>query len=232
MNQIAWQNASACTGLVPDAVHIWRASLGAEVDFAASLLSAAERQRGDRFLQQQHRRRFRLARAFLRLILARYLPIPPAQIAFREGAHGKVYLSDDQAPLQFNLSHSGDLAVYAVTLSREIGVDIEWMDPKIAAEPLAARFFTPGECDVLAALSGHAQTRAFYQLWTRKEAYLKALGLGLSGLSQTMAGADTGAVMCFEPAPQYAGAVVLTGSPDFTATRLDCFQINPEQIVR
>lgn len=212
--------------LSPDAVHVWRATLGQWHDFPATLLSAEEWQRGQRFLREEHRRRFCMARAFLRLILARYLGIKPEHIQFREGIHGKLYLADSQLPLEFNVSHSEDLALYAVTLDNEIGIDIEWMNPSLEIQPLAARVFTPEEYQTLLALPARQQLPAFYRLWTRKEAYLKALGLGLSGLSLTMSEEDAERVMTLEPAPEYAGAMALTGGKTLKFIQISYFEIN------
>lgn len=176
-NQITWQSPPAALHLEPEAVHLWRAFLDEWSDQTA-VLSAEEQQRGRRFLKEEHRRQFCMARTYLRLILAQYLLVPPATIRFREGPHGKLYLSDYPARLQFNVSHSADMALYAITLDHEIGVDLEWINPNIEIFPLMTRFYTTAEMQAVTALPPGQQIAGFYQVWTRKEAYLKALGAG------------------------------------------------------
>lgn len=230
MHNILWQNAPRGIRLAADTIHIWRASLEQWHDFSETILSAEEIQRGQRFLREEHRRRFCMARGFLRLILAHYLEIAPAQIRFREGAHGKLYLTASPVPLEFNVSHSEDLALYAVTLENEIGIDVEWMNPALEIQPLAARVFTSLECQKLLALSPDQQIPVFYRLWTRKEAYLKALGLGLSGLSLPINEEDAERITSLEPAPGYAGAWALTGRGPINSVQMNYFEINPQNL--
>ena len=90
--------------------------------------------------------------------------------------------------------------MYAVTLDQEVGIDIEWMNPEVEIQPLVSRFFTPQEQEAFLALPLDQQLTGFYRLWTRKEAYLKAQGWGLAGLSRTMPESDPGMVMSLEPA--------------------------------
>lgn len=221
-NEITWQAAPANLHLDANAIHVWRAALD-EWSADTRVLSAAEQERGQRFLREEHRRQFCMARTYLRLILAKYLNSSPAQIQFREGPHGKLYLLDSQARLQFNLSHSGDLALYAVTLDHEIGIDVEWMNPNIEIFPLMNRFYTPAECRAISALPAAQQVAAFYRCWTRKEAYLKAVGFGLSGLSQSLDELPALAIQHFDPAPNYAGAIALTGRSNLTDLQTSYF---------
>lgn len=226
MRYMTGQLPVARVSLSPNTIHIWRAWLCQGVDFAASVLSGEELQRGNRFLREEDRRRFCLARAFLRLILAHYLPVRPMQIQFRTGPHGKLYLADNPIPLQFNLSHSKELALYAVTLHQEVGIDVEWINPERPILPLAARFFTPAQSQSISALSDQEQLAAFYHLWTRKEAYLKALGVGLSGLSHLLPEDDTMCVTSLALAPQYAGAVALVGENSPVSVEICHFEIS------
>ena len=96
-------------------------------------------------MREEHRRRYCLARIFLRKILARYLKTAPAAIVFRQAAHGKLYLATSPIALQFNMTHSQDFALCAVTLNQEIGIDMEWMNPNLAVSSLVNHFFTPQE---------------------------------------------------------------------------------------
>ena len=187
----AWQDATAGRPPLGDrGVHLWRAFLDAEtaaletaaLETAGRLLSEDERTRAGRFHFEHHRRRFTLARGFLRAVLGRYLDIGPETIAFQYNRYGKPSLPPrlgDQK-LCFNLSHSGDWALCAVTLGREIGVDIERIQPHRATAGIARRFFSPREVDALFALPEHLRAAAFFRCWTRKEAYIKAKGRGLS----------------------------------------------------
>jgi medium-chain acyl-[acyl-carrier-protein] hydrolase len=165
-------------------VHLWRIRLDPPlpaIDRLAESLSPDERERAARFMFDQHRHRFRAARGSLRQVLARYLHVSPAEIAFQIGPAGKPDLvSSLSSTLRFNLSHSGDLALIGVTLGRQIGVDVEHVRPMPNALGLAERFFAPGERQVLRELPEQEQVHAFFRCWTRKEAYMKACGLGLS----------------------------------------------------
>ena len=127
MTEIIWVKAPEKLPLLENQVHIWRAGLNSQ-EFLPEVISPEELQRGNRFLRDQHRRRFCQSRTFLRIILSKYLAIPANRIQFREGAHGKLYLLDHLNPhrLQFNLSHSEDLALYVVAMNDEVGIDIEW----------------------------------------------------------------------------------------------------------
>jgi 4'-phosphopantetheinyl transferase len=142
------------------------------------LLSADERARVSRLAFAQDQSQFIVARARLRQILARYLAMRAEAIVFSYGDHGKPVLSVYQSAPFFNLSHSGEFAALAVTRCGEVGIDIEQIRP-VGAE-IALRFFSKGEKETLAPLSGEEWLAAFYKCWTRKEAVLKAHGKGLS----------------------------------------------------
>jgi len=165
-------------------VHLWHADLDvaeAELERLRDTLCAAERRRSERFRFERHRRRFVTARGFLRDVLARYLGVTPDSLTFDYGPHGKPSLARPaDTGRRFNLSHSGTAAVLAVALGRDVGVDIERINPQTECMRLAQRFFAEDEVAVLAALPPPAQPSAFFEGWTRKEAYIKALGCGLT----------------------------------------------------
>ena len=168
-----------------DAVHVWRA--GTEVPASRlallyDLLAPDERARADRFHFEKDRRRFTVARGVLRTILGRYLAVEPAAIAFRYGVHGKPALAGTGDPrgVRFNVSHSHRLALYAFGFDRKVGVDVEYMRPNVDIAGLARRSFSPAEARALAALPATQQREAFFDCWTRKEAYVKARGEGIS----------------------------------------------------
>jgi 4'-phosphopantetheinyl transferase len=143
------------------------------------LLSPDERERARRFRFDHLRDAFTLARGALRVILGGYLGVPPGAIPFRYGAKGKPAL-DLPRLLDFNMSHSGALAVYAFTLGCELGVDVERLHRIEEMQQIARRFFCPEEAEDLASVPEAERERAFLHCWTRKEAYIKAIGDGLS----------------------------------------------------
>lgn len=170
--------------LSSDDIHVWVASLdqpAGRVRWLAHLLSADERMRAKRLSFDRQRTHFIVGRGVLRAILANYVGTEPSQLQFCYGLHRKPALVDvcSGRALRFNLSHSDGLALYAVTHDREIGVDLERVRPVADFEQIARRYFTSGEYAVLCALDAAKQHEAFFNCWTRKEAYLKAIGTGL-----------------------------------------------------
>jgi 4'-phosphopantetheinyl transferase len=164
-------------------VDVWSASLEPPAPLEAHLwgcLSPDERERAERFVFPRDRQRFAAGRAFLRLLLAQYLGAEPRSLRFSYGPNGKPALADDRTNLHFNLAHSGPLAVCALARGPELGVDLEQVRPIEDAEAVARSSFSPGEVQRLEALPEPARLRAFYEAWTRKEAFLKALGDGLA----------------------------------------------------
>ncbi len=166
-------------------VQVWFARLDrtpARLARMLTILNPDEAARAARFVMDVHRNRFVAARALLRDLLAGYLAEPPAAIHFAYNAWGKPALASgfSAADVRFNLSHSQDLALYAFALEREVGVDLELIRGDFANEQLAENFFSPAEVAVLRALPREYQARGFFNCWTRKEAYVKARGQGLS----------------------------------------------------
>ena len=181
---INWLAPQVHPELSRQAVHIWRASLefdSAQLESFARTLSDDERTRAQRFLFERDRNSFIAARGILRDLLARYSGCVPRNIEFVYGPHGKPALADRATPylLRFNLSHSHGLALIAVTREREIGVDVEKIQPERAGEEIANRYFSPAEAEELRTLPADLRPEGFFLCWTRKEAYVKALGEGL-----------------------------------------------------
>jgi 4'-phosphopantetheinyl transferase len=164
--------------LPPDEVHVWRASLDRPLSGLDALLSADERARADRFRFDRDRSRFVAARGLLRELLARYTGVAPARLTFRYGAFEKPFL-DGPGPW-FNVSHSGPLALFAVGARAELGIDVERFDPEFVAGRIPEHFFSAAEVRALRSLPVDEQARAFLTCWTRKEAFIKARGDGLS----------------------------------------------------
>jgi 4'-phosphopantetheinyl transferase len=166
-------------------VHVWRVALDTAVYQLGSLrelLASDEIRRMQNFHFSRDRDRFGFVRGILRVLLGVYLQIPPKQIEFHYTAYGKPILALGQidTALNFNVSHSHELALLAFTRGRAIGVDLENIRPEIAREKIAERFFSPQETATLRMLPDHLQPRAFFNCWTRKEAFVKATGDGLS----------------------------------------------------
>jgi 4'-phosphopantetheinyl transferase len=182
---VPWRPPPDGLTLSQDEVHVWRATLDQAPSQIASFLrtlAADERARAERFYFPTDAERFIVARGVLRAILGGYLNRAPESLSFGYGSRGKPALSDDssQDAIRFNLSHSSNMALYAVTLAREVGVDIEFIRPQLRAEQLAERFFSPREIETLRTLPADLRTYAFFLAWTRKEAYIKARGEGLA----------------------------------------------------
>lgn len=180
-----WPEPRRSLQLEAGEVHLWLASLSqneSALTSARALLSDDERERADRFRFERDRARYTVARAALRDILSLYLQTPAVEISFSYGRHGKPALSGEAKSrgLNFNLSHAGELALYAFTLDGAVGVDIERVRELEDAEGLAERFFSAEEVSVLKSLPAGQRAAAFFDCWTRKEAYVKAVGEGLS----------------------------------------------------
>lgn len=180
-----WSAPSGPLHLSASDVHIWRAELDRkreDVERLLSLLAADERSRADRFYFRRHKDHFIVARGTLRTLLGRYLGVEPQRLRFSYNDHGKPALIQECGGerMRFNISHSHGLALFAVTLDREIGIDLEWIRPGLINEQIPERFFSAQEVCVLRGLPMEVQDRAFFNCWTRKEAYIKAKGEGLS----------------------------------------------------
>jgi len=142
------------------------------------LLDSQERERARRFAFERDRQRFVAAHARVRRTLAAYLNRPPESVRFSASRYGKPQIANPPIDLRFNLSHAGNVALLAVALSREVGIDIEQERP-IEVLPLAQRFFSKSEFNALCNLPATERQPAFFRCWTRKEAFIKALGAGL-----------------------------------------------------
>ena len=166
----------------PYEIVVFRLDVGPEaIRASAALLSDAERQRASRFAFDRDRRRFIVARAGLRRLLSARLGVRPESVELTYGAHGKPTVSRRfaDADLRFNLSHSEDVAVYAFAPGREIGVDVEAVRVIPDADDIAACFFSRRENEAYFALDRRDRPLGFFNCWTRKEAFIKAIGDGL-----------------------------------------------------
>jgi len=216
-------------------VHVWLVSLNQPNDYVQQLLgslSAEEPSRGDRFIFKRDRRRFITSHGILRMILSNYTGIDPAQLEFSYEPNGKPYLSKEFNPsnIRFNLSHSNELAICGVTRDREIGVDLEYIRPIPELEKLASKYFSNDKRDLFEIIPEGQKMECFFTTWTSMEAYLKALGVGLTNLLEYPGGyplpsepikyfqiiKDTQkstlwTMVRFSPSSGYVGALVVEG---------------------
>ena len=181
-----WQLPQHQPILENNQVHIWRASLDLPtivIDQLATFLSPDEIERANRFRFVQHQKRFIAARGILRKLLSNYLQISPNDLKFKYGNCGKPQLTGfkQDSPLEFNLSHSGEYALYGFTYHHPIGVDLEYIREMPDAVKIAQRFFSEREYRLINSVEDAQKSAVFFKLWTAKEAYLKAIGKGLAG---------------------------------------------------
>lgn len=181
----AWEPAPPAPALDAGQVHVWRASLVATDDELArhhAVLSDEERSRAGRFRFDVHRNRFVAGRGIQRRVLARYLGVDPGAIRYRLAEHGKPSLAgaETESGVRFNVSNSENGLLIAVSLGRELGVDLEAVLPVSDRDGVARRFFSAPENEVYDTIAHDARDLAFFTCWTRKEAYIKALGEGLT----------------------------------------------------
>jgi 4'-phosphopantetheinyl transferase len=230
--------------LPPGEIHVWSIRLDPAPERVEALgrsLSPDERERAARFRFDKHRRQYVVGRGALRTLLAFYTGTTPELIRFDYGPRGKPFLavgavgaaSQNPGGLFFNLSNSDEMALAGFLQGREIGVDLEFRKPMPDCEQISERFFSASERDVLRALPAHLKEEAFFNCWTRKEAYLKAVGEGLAApldsFDVTLAPGDeprmlslkgdaaAGARWFFRhllPADQYVGAVAVERQRD------------------
>jgi 4'-phosphopantetheinyl transferase len=207
-------------------VHIWEMDLQQteeQIQKLSQYLNDREHQRAAKFINPLHRDRWTVARGSLRQILSQYVDLTPEQIVFSYGAQGKPEIEGN--PIQFNLSHSHDRAVCAISAKYPVGIDLEYIHP-IDAAGLVDRFFSRSEQAIFHALPVSQQQAAFFHAWTQKEAYLKACGTGLStplDRIEVSIDPDTPAQIVSAPiagiwqiqkleiSPEYAGAIVSGG---------------------
>lgn len=164
-------------------IHVWEFPITTPdpaFDHYAALLSADERARAERFHFDRDRNRFTIGRGVVRSILGSYVMLHPPDLLFNYSRYGKPSLANVTIDIRFSLSHSGDLAMLAVALERDLGVDIEKIRPDVETDRLGERFFSPRERESLRTFPPAERVPAFFRCWTCKEAFLKAQGFGLS----------------------------------------------------
>jgi len=181
----SWLSAPRTQNIGRNEVHVWRVCLekGAlALGRMYEILSAEERCRARSFYFDEDRARYVMARGYLRVILSRYLDAEPISLRFRQNPYGKPILVgfENEERLNFGVSHSGSLTLYAITRWRRVGIDVERVREGFSHEEVSERFFSPTERAMLRSLPVESRTKAFFECWTRKEAYVKGRGEGLT----------------------------------------------------
>ncbi len=219
--------------VAPGEIDVWSVRLdppAEQVERLGRCLSPDEWERANRFRFDKHRRQYVVGRGALRTLLASYLGTRPELVKFSYGPRGKPFLDPPQNDLQFNLTNSDELALVGFVLGREIGVDVEYLRKMQDCEQISERFFSESERTVLRSIPFPAKEEAFFNCWTRKEAYLKAVGEGLAApldsFDVTLALDEPPRMLTLEgdaeraarwflhhlrPAPDYVGAVAIEG---------------------
>ena len=208
-----WTPAPALPHALEGDVEVWLANLADVPDELGALLDARERARAERLLNERHRLLWLRSRAVLRTLLARYLRLDPAVLELSLGEHGKPMLDTGGAvPIQFNLSHSGEIALYAFSAARAVGIDVEVERRAIDELGVAASVLGSAEAERLAALDPETRTREFLRAWVAHEAAVKCRGGGLGRPSGGSPGAELWTAE-LDVGPRAAAAVVVEGGP-------------------
>ncbi len=214
-----WKTAAHHPPLGAGEVHVWRAGLADAASPAwRETLSPDECIRAARFHFADDRARYITGRGLLRTILGRYLGLDPAALRFTQGPNGKPELTGVCSSLRFNLSHSNDLMLLAVTHARAVGIDLEMIRPDMPFQTLADHYFDPEEAWDLRLLPPTERAWKFYDLWTSAEARLKASGSGIAAGLKVVA-PDRWSLLKLTPAAGYAAALAVEGG-DF---QLECW---------
>lgn len=176
----AWFSTSVVS-LNEDEVHVWKAGIQM-ADALRPLLDPEELRAAERFVRADDRRRFVVGRGLLRWFLGAYLRREPASVPIQVNPYGKPETQPSGAAekIEFNVSHSGEIVLLAFARGRRVGVDVELVRPELVSDSIMATAFSAAERQAVQASPAGARARAFFACWTRKEAYIKALGYGLS----------------------------------------------------
>ncbi|GHO82908.1 4'-phosphopantetheinyl transferase [Dictyobacter formicarum] len=234
--ELAWARSPSSVILKPNEIHIWRVFVDewiAAIPDLQNVLSPEEQARAQRFYFERDRHSSIIARGVLRVLLGRYCTIDPAMILLHYNEFGKPNLTIDgsPSPLYFNLAHSHTTIVYAFTYINHIGIDIEYMRTNVEYEEVAQHYFSPREKEQLQAVPTEQKMQAFFAGWTRKEAYIKARGKGLSiplnsfdvtlqpdkdpcllDCREDPLAVNHWSLYALPPDPHYAGALALDGT--------------------
>lgn len=232
-----WGTPSKIVLLESDQVHVWRIELTHLIQAPSSryahVLSIDEISKANKFFFEGDRTKYMITRLTVREILGSYLEVEPEELVFAYNQYGKPYLAKQghEESLNFNISHAGNLSLLAITKDRRIGVDLEPLRDEASMETIAKRFFAPAEVTQLLSFPDDLRQKAFFTCWTRKEAFVKAQGKGLSIpldqfevafgpneiprlIKTSIDGGETDrwSIFHLDPGPGYVGALVVEGS--------------------
>jgi 4'-phosphopantetheinyl transferase len=202
------------------ALHVWRADLATVGREPLGLLSQPERARAERLLGERHSELWALSRGLLRALLGRYLQVDGAELEFTTGEHGKPELAGHVPSPYFNLSHSGEIALYAFSATAPVGIDVELARASVDEVAIARRMIGAAEAERLSSLDPALRAEEFLRLWTRHEAELKCLGVGIGGELQVDPGQRPW-VAELDIEPGAAAAVAVATSP----SQVHCWHI-------
>ncbi len=217
-----WGSDGVISHLGPGEVHVWSALLdpaSTDIGRFSEILSRDEKERASRFHFEKNRNEFIISRGSLRALLGSYLEVPASEVGFAYSRYGKPYLVDSHhiSPVEFNLSHSEGIVLLAFTRGRKVGVDIEYVGRNFDFEEIAERFFSRAEQQMLRNTPAEERGTAFFHCWTRKEAYIKALGNGLSHslfeFDVSLAPKQISALLATRPDPSEADRWLLRDLP-------------------
>lgn len=180
--QIQWQSPLVLPSILENHVHIWKiepAQITKDLLYFKKILSEKETTRANKLTLPKVKNNFIISRGILRALLAKYTRQKPEELIFEENQYGKLFLKTS-SNIFFNLSHSNDLTLLAFTLKNQIGIDVEFIRQNIDIESIAKKYFSSRETLELLNVSPEKKIPAFFNCWARKEAFIKAIGLGLS----------------------------------------------------
>lgn len=180
--KLTWSFPKRFPRLAPHEIHVWLVSITENKDQLASLwdfLTPAEKEKAHQFKFAKLKQRFIVSQGTLRFLLGKYLKTKPEKIIFERNKYGKPYVKNLSTTIKFNLSHAHNLVLFAFTLKHEIGIDIELARRNFPIDEISKRFFHADENQALLALPAKQRVAAFFNCWVRKEALIKAIGLGL-----------------------------------------------------
>jgi len=185
IEKTGWANAAPNGIISSNEVHVWRfcqEETHSQIETLQGILSPDELARSEKFHFEKDRKKFILTRGTLRNLLGSYLGKDPQQVRFNYTSFGKPFLAIDSENdnIRFNLSHSGEVVLYAITRNQKIGIDIEQVRDHTDVMAIAKRFFSPGEIGELEKANKKNRTELFFRYWVRKEAFVKAMGKGVS----------------------------------------------------
>ena len=218
--RLNWEPSPGVFQLRPEEIHVWAAVMEDQKDTPAwtslrATLSGDECEKAGRFHFEVDQIKFISARGLLRTLLGRYLDFPPAELRFAYGTHGKPVLAFPAggARLDFNVSHSGEAALFALAWNRPVGVDVEKILPLPEADEIAQRYFSPAENAQLREISPGQKMELFFFFWTRREAILKCGGQGFGdeAVIQTAFETFPGSVSPLAPIPGYSAHLAVEG---------------------